>query len=690
VAPAAYDTSQGKMSGGVSCDELAECFAMYGRCLSVGAASPGMLQSEATVACDAKTNQDPPQTSAADVSLRGRALLRSCTVPLPGALPEADAKDIQAGAVQALPPRRISLQRANSTGGVVTPGSLAGRLKPTRSTSLTRSTVTRSTEATWMDEEEAKEHERGASVPPPQRAVATKMGLPVENSLTVVQPPVLVRQASLDIRQQIRSTLHEREKVMRRDVRRQLRIVVGGLMGSGKSTLCRMLADLLEGIWLNQDEFAHKGKGAKNAFHAEIKNLAKDRNVPVLIVDKINTMRIHRRGILDAMVGGVSGDVVFVQIMHPMDAPGQLTNQMELCLARIRGRGDGHRTLMGHDPKLESILRMTVGGVEAMDATELSRFNACFNVDMKLPAKLAVMQLVADLDNEGLLGRFHIEELITEERLAQAFEATRHAESQLLQANVAAGGDDAAKDASKGKNHRKGNNKAPPPVLFYEVQLDPDATMAMRELWLAHAAYAPSDLQPSAGLHITLLYLGGKSDDQIAAKSPHLHGKDSVTQLRERLANSEGKEVTFEIAAIAWDDRIAAAEVSSLPDEVCGNAISHITLALKAGVSPSMSNELLARRAANADLQLHLGHWLASTGLAKYHVAAREWCAACSTTSADEIIEHADAFSEAMEPKDQDQQARIKTTLKQAAPGLINEVAFENRPTFRGSVHARC
>jgi len=537
--------------------------------------------------------------------------------------------------------------------------------------------------------EEKREHERSASVPPPVRPPAADTIISEEKvSSTVSQPPLLSRQASLDIRQQIRSVVHEREKVMNRDVRRQLRIVVGGLMGSGKSTLCRMLADMLEGIWLNQDEFAHKGKGAKNAFHAEIKNLAKDRKVPVLIVDKINTMRIHRQGILDAMKGGVSGDVVFVQIMHPMDPPGNLTKQMELCLARIRGRGDGHRTLMGNDPKLASILRMTAGGVEPMDDTELSRFNACFSVDMTSPSKPAVMQLLADLDSEGFLGRFHIEELLTEERLSQAFEATKHAESQLSQAN--AGGEaDAAKGASKGKKSSKSKKKAPPHVLLYEVQLDSDAITATRELWQAQAAEAPPKLQPSAGLHITLLYLGGKSDEQIAAKSPHLQGKDGVAQLRERLANSEGKEVTFEIAAIAWDDRIAAAEVSALPDEICGNAISHITLALKAAVPPSMSNELLARRAANDDLQLHLTHWLASLDLARYSAAAREWCGASGAASADEIIENADAFAEAMEPKNGDQRARIKTTLRQAAPGSINKVSFETRLKLRGSVHAR-
>merc|ERR1740123_2040058 len=91
------------------------------------------------------------------------------------------------------------------------------------------------------------------------------------------------------------------KRALARDVRRQLRLIVGGLMGSGKSTLCRMLAHLLGGVWINQDEFSHKGKGAKKAFLAEIKSVAKDKKVPVLIVDKINTMRQHRQEILEQM-----------------------------------------------------------------------------------------------------------------------------------------------------------------------------------------------------------------------------------------------------------------------------------------------------------------------------------------------------------------------------------------------------
>ncbi|CAE8593022.1 unnamed protein product, partial [Polarella glacialis] len=99
---------------------------------------------------------------------------------------------------------------------------------------------------------------------------------------------------------------------------KQLRLIVGGLMGSGKSTVCRMLRHLLGGVWVNQDEFAHLKKGAKTAFLAEIQRACGDANVSVVLVDKINTQKQHRREILDAMSKGGGRDAVFVQIRHPL------------------------------------------------------------------------------------------------------------------------------------------------------------------------------------------------------------------------------------------------------------------------------------------------------------------------------------------------------------------------------------
>merc|ERR1719401_2556820 len=192
-----------------------------------------------------------------------------------------------------------------------------------------------------------------------------------------------------------------------------------------------MLEHLLGGVWVNQDEFSHRGKAAKRAFLEEIHREAQDKKVPVLIVDKINTMRQHRREILDAMQSGVSGDVVFVQMVHPKDKPDRLDNMVKLCLSRIQGRGEGHRTLMASNPKLKNILKMTSMGVEPMLEDELSRFAARLTVDVLQPPTQAVMQVLADLDKHHLLGRLHLDDLISPERVSEALAATKEAENKL-------------------------------------------------------------------------------------------------------------------------------------------------------------------------------------------------------------------------------------------------------------------
>ena len=48
-----------------------------------------------------------------------------------------------------------------------------------------------------------------------------------------------------------------------------------------------------------QDEFAHLKRGARAAFLAEIQRAAADGSVPILLVDKINTMKQHRGEILE-------------------------------------------------------------------------------------------------------------------------------------------------------------------------------------------------------------------------------------------------------------------------------------------------------------------------------------------------------------------------------------------------------
>jgi len=469
------------------------------------------------------------------------------------------------------------------------------------------------------------------------------------------------------------------EKALACDVRRQLRLVVAGLMCCGKSPLCRMLAHLLGGTWVNQDEFSHRGKGAKRAFLEEVAQEAQDTKVPVLIVGKINTMRQHRREILDAMQRGVSGDVVFVQMVHPDDAPDRLDQMANLCKLRIQNRGEGHRTLLASNPKLHSILRMTAGGVEPMLADELCRFSARITVDVTQSPTASAMRVLADLDRDGFLGRFPLDRLVTQERLDDALTITKRVETQL---------------ACNGSPEPTSKRKAP--VWYWTLDFDAEATATMRALWNAQSkASDTSALHESADMHVTLLFAGGASDSDISKRHSNLKGAAEVKQLRERLRHLEGHDIEVQVLGVIWDDRIAAAEITGLRD-MCANAHPHVTLAHRSGAPPRLSNELLARNAANIDIKEGLGPWLAQLGLTEFEAQIRKWCKRHGAATADEITKNAAdvamALCEQDETIDDDQLAAIKQTLAHAAHGTIQKrgvAPFKVPLTLCGTIRGR-
>lgn len=368
---------------------------------------------------------------------------------------------------------------------------------------------------------------------------------------------------------------------------------------------------------------------------------------------------------------------------------------------------------MGNDPKLENILRMTASAVEPLDNTELKKFAARFDVDMTLEPAQATMQLLADLDHEGLLGRFHVEQLVTQERLQQALEATKQAESHLR------GDDDHKQDVPqppKKQDQKKGDGKGKkdkkdtqsisskqgkkklPPVIFYELALDESECSKVRALWGTLAGQAPH-LVASPGYHCTLMFIGGKKDSVVAEKYPNLNGPEHVAQLRTLLESSQGTEVQFEVVAIAWDDQIGAAEVriDKSSRNLAANPISHLTLALRQGIPPSMSNEMLCRRATRlatnaVDFKPHLGHWLTAIGLQKYHAAIAKWCEAQGAATVEEVIENVAELCAEIEPSDEEQRERIMNVLVTSGPaarGQIHEHILDTPLRLRGKVNGR-
>merc|ERR1719331_1393863 len=138
-------------------------------------------------------------------------------------------------------------------------------------------------------------------------------------------------------------------QVFRSQVPAQLQVMAQGLMGLGKSTTLKTLRNLLGGVWVNQDEVAWKfgGKKARQNFLRVLGEASRDPQVPVILIDKINTMRMHRNDIRKAIK---VQRLVLLTFEHPDDrGTGRWDNAAALALERIRGRGQAHRTLVEGD-----------------------------------------------------------------------------------------------------------------------------------------------------------------------------------------------------------------------------------------------------------------------------------------------------------------------------------------------------
>lgn len=430
---------------------------------------------------------------------------------------------------------------------------------------------------------------------------------------------------------------------------------------------------------MNQDEFSHRGRGAKKAFLAEIERAAGRADVPALLVDKINTMRQHRQEILKAMQSGGIGHTALIQFVHPQDPAGQWDHAMALCESRIKDRGRGHRTLMGDEPKLREILRNTVAGVQAMEQEEMGAYVARIDVDMTQEPVTVASMVISALFDHGLLPSFDPDELLSNRALHTAMQAALETETGLAAGATPANGSAAAQvlaakakpsKANKAKPSKANKERPPAPLWIWVLELDSRSCEALRVLWDKYRVHV-GEMSPVDDLHVTLLYLGGGSDGEIAGRHPHLGGPEGVARLKAELANAEGREVHVDVKFVVWDERIAAVELAGLDGACCANRHPHVTLAAAKGIPPRVSNELLARRGAAEDLHNGLGPWLSELGLAQYAPPLLEWCAAMGAATPEEIAENAPDAAAAIENRSVEERSRIQDILARSAPGEL-------------------
>jgi len=403
---------------------------------------------------------------------------------------------------------------------------------------------------------------------------------------------------------------------------------------------------------VNQDDVVSKitdDQKPREAFlHALRESLkVKSTNNRFVFCDKVNVTRQHRLDILHELrkrkwfkKGHRSLLVEYVHESDPIShgvkdsTVGRRygTNHINLCVKRVKARGEAHHTLRASSPNLTRIVERMSRMLERPSAEELNAWTKCVSLDVALGPIDQCMVILKELEANNSIDQ---PAESYKPKLEKAWEAISRAEqswkeSALLDENAQEPGSsceicgsvadltqdlddtdsqlfycqpcwteweaekeqDAERRAAKAQGLRRKEGegqkkKAPsgPQPIYWSIVLS-DISKRISTL--------PDNLMPVEDPHVTLLYIGGK-DDATAAQRLGLP-LENFQALRDALEGLEGEVMKVKLTKIAIEtDKIAVAVVEFIDPIPCAQENPHITLAVAENCYPSYANKLLEK-----------------------------------------------------------------------------------------------
>jgi len=384
-------------------------------------------------------------------------------------------------------------------------------------------------------------------------------------------------------------------------------VLVRGLQGSGKSTLCRSMRVLLGGTWVNQDEVAaahpprRGGPTARESFLRAVEDaVALQGSGGYVFVDKIHTLRQHREDVREAVVRAearrpaAAGRVALalLNLVHPEDDDGSGIMAVPVCSQRVAGRGLGHLSFVPQASSVEVVVEEAARTSEALSDDEKCGFDVCADVDLTLPREEVLRAALLQLHAGQLLSSEHcslVRDLGGLDALARATTTAFEHELDLRMKWKTSYWcvSFSWKDILWADNDDEG--------LTQEAQ---NARNAFRDALteaITKSGAASRSLQPIQDPHLTLLWVGEKEPGEM---------DEQLARMQAQLLEQEGKRVRVAITSVAFDAtlglvtlRVALEKGSDgSPPPPCSNEHPHITTAKRPEVAAVMSNDLLLRQ----------------------------------------------------------------------------------------------
>ena len=346
----------------------------------------------------------------------------------------------------------------------------------------------------------------------------------------------------------------------------QLQIVTIGLQGSGKTTTCFALNQLLDARWLNQDEFAFMGHRARKTFLDELSRESSLPNQRPVIVDRINTMSVHRRDVFGAMQS------IGVRVIVEWDM------SVRDCITRVKERQFGHRSILpGHNVGM--ILARTGKDYNPLTEEEISRYQVRKVIRIENARELTREQVVRTI-LDGLTEFNRGYESISDEQIASVISLSREREAKIARENEKAQATSLAPRVEGGR---------------YEILMKTPRTFIEYVNFFSDG----SEFKTKSEFHVTLLFMNralARFVSEVQNKESHSSGTstsnsnsdDSGSQtyrLEEyrgaltRFKNLANQDILVKPIYIAKNDRVMALKVDITDTSIpYFNVVPHVSL----------------------------------------------------------------------------------------------------------------